>query len=464
MGGTKLSWHFDYTLQNSYLPVLTIAAMLVKITLSMQLFGSSGIRAEVDNYLALISLTVGIILANKHNRIIIGRDTRTSSEAMKHAAVAGMLFGGAKCADASIVPTPTIGFLAHEFEAGVMITASHNPPQYNGIKLLKPNGAGFDAAQRQQIEQALQTGLFQNAPWDKINNSSIIPDAAEPHIERILKDFPGKKKLKIVVECGCGAASLVTPYLLKRMGCEVIALNCYPSGFFPHDVEPTEANLGDLIKTTRELDADVGIAHDGDADRLMAIDDQGRFITGDKLLSILAGQSGAKKVVTTVDASMALEEQNFEVSRTAVGDIYVSELLEKEGDFGGEPSGAWVFPKISLCPDGIYAAAQLINIASQQKLSELADRIPEYPIRRGSVSSNGVSWDIVEKQLLSMDTVSVSKTDGLKLKFADGWLLVRPSGTEPKIRLTVESKTQARVNELYQSVLDTIEKNREAKQ
>ncbi|GAH85502.1 unnamed protein product, partial [marine sediment metagenome] len=223
--------------------------------------------------------------------------------------------------------------------------------------------------------------------------------AIDRHIERILQDFPGRLKLKVVVDCDCGAASMVTPCLLKRLGCEVVALNCYPSGFFPHPIEPIESNLGDLMRATRESGADLGIAHDGDGDRMMAVDDKGRFIPGDKLLVLFAQEVGAKEVVATIDTSMVIDEMGFSVTRTKVGDTYVSEELKKGGDFGGEPSGSWVFPDISLCPDGVYAAARLVAMAARQKLSQLVDSIPCYPLLRGSISSGGVVMSELERRL-----------------------------------------------------------------
>jgi len=233
-------------------------------------------------------------------------------------------------------------------------------------------------------------------------------------------------------------------------------VNCSPGGFFSRAIEPTESNLEDLIKATKESGADLGIAHDGDADRMMAVDDRGRFIPGDKLLVIFARAVKAKEVVTTLDTSMVIEETGFSLRRTRIGDTYVSEELKTGGDFGGEPSGSWIFPGVSLCPDGIYAAAQLVAIASQQKLSPLVDSIPGYPILRDSVSSEGVSISGLESSLMAMAPQSVSKVDGIKLTFEDGWLLVRASGTEPKIRLTVEAKSEARLRQLYESGIRTI--------
>ncbi len=422
----------------------------------MKLFGSSGIRAVFDKDLLALAFRVGLAVGRQYKNVVIGRDTRTSGDAMKHAVISGLLAAGARCYDAGITPTPTLAYVTREFDAGVMITASHNPPEYNGIKLLNPDGSSFGASQQVQIEEAISTGSFETAQWEEMKNSGVYERAAARHIEGIVSNFKHNLKVKVVVDAGGGAASGVTPLLLEKLGCEVITLNCQPSGVFPRGIEPSEANLSDLCRLVRKSGAAVGIAHDGDADRMMAVDDRGRFISGDKLLAILARAAGAKEIVTTLDASMTIETMGFHVRRTRIGDTWVSEELRKGGDFGGETSGAWIFPVISLCPDGIHAAAQIAAIAARHKLSELVDAIPVYPLRRGSVGSDGVTISRLESNLKALKPVSVSNTDGLKLDFEDGWLLVRPSGTEPKIRLTAEAKTEARVQQLYNKGLKAI--------
>ncbi len=436
---------------------------MVKIYPIMQLFGTSGIRAIADESLAQLAFKLGLVVGNVYGNVVVGGDTRTSTEAMKHSLISGLLFAGGDCCDAGVIPTPTLAFAAREFDAGVMITASHNPPEYNGLKLFNPDGSSFDAYQRQQIEEAVRDNSFSIAPWNRIKSSRPHNRAVEQHIERIQQDFPTGLKLKVVVDSGCGAASLVTPHLLTRLGCEVVTINCYHSGFFPRDAELVESNLGDLMKATTEAGADLGIAHDGDGDRMMAVDEKGRFVPGDRLLAIFARELGAKEIVTTIDASMAIEEMGFKVSYTRVGDTCVSEELRKGGDFGGEPSGSWVFPKLSLCPDGVYAAARITAITSQQKLSALVDSVPGYPVLRGSISSNGVVLSNLEQQLMTMNPLSVSKVDGIKLNFEDSWLLVRPSGTEPKIRVTVEAKSEGTAHQLFDSAVRLVKANAEGK-
>jgi len=423
----------------------------------MQLFGTSGIRSVADKNLIQLALKIGLAVGEVYGSVVVGSDTRTSSDAMKHALISGLLAAGSSGSDAGVIPLPTLALATREFDAGVMITASHNPPEYNGIKLLNRDGSAFDSYQQKQIEEMILDGFLSVAQWDKIRSSSIHYGAIGRHIEHILRDFPSGLKLRVVVDCGCGAASAITPYLLRKLGCEVVTLNCYPCGFFPRDIEPTESNLGDLMKATKELGADLGIAHDGDGDRMMAVDDKGRFVSGDKLLAIFAQEVGAKEVVTTIDASMAIDEMGFNIRRTRVGDTYVSEELKKGGDFGGEPSGSWIFPSISLCPDGIYASARVVAIASRQKLSQLVDSVACYPLLRGSISSEGVVMSSLEPRLMAMEPKLVTNIDGIKLNFEDGWLLIRASGTEPKIRVTAEAKGEARVRQLYDSGIRAIE-------
>ena len=413
----------------------------------MQLFGTSGIRRIADASLLEIALKVGLALGKTHGNVIVGRDTRTSGEALKHALIAGVISAGGRCHDAGIVPTPTLAYAARNFKVGVMITASHNPPKYNGIKIFNPDGSSFVSKQQEEMELLLSRPLS-TATWEDMQEESPpYSDAINDHVSHIVEALSVAKRTRMVVDCTCGAASVITPLLLRKMGADVVGLNTHPSGFFPHDAEPTEENLTDLMRICRELGA-VGIAHDGDADRMMAVDERGRFVPGDKLLVLLAQHIGSREVVTTVDASMAIEEQGLHTIRTKVGDTYVSERLRSWGDFGGEPSGAWVFPKNSLCPDGIYAAALLASIASRKSLASLADSIAQYPIIRGSVPSNGAAPDM-DQMKIRLKARQVDSTDGNKYIFDDGWVLVRPSGTEPKIRITAEGRTEARARELY---------------
>jgi phosphoglucosamine mutase len=411
----------------------------------MGFFSSSGVRGIVTKDFISLIFEIGSVVGSSSPSLVLGSDTRTSSDALKFAFASALLSQGCSIYDAGIAPTPTIAYAAKDFSAGAIITASHNPPEYNGVKLLNTDGSAFDSAQRKEIEEKVLSKALRVSSWDRMGKCHSYPDAVERHLERIMADFPKWFKLRVAVDCGCGAASVITPYLLKELGCEVIAINSHPSGYFPRGMEPLAENLYPLMEMVKTVDADLGIAHDGDGDRMMAIDDKGRFIPGDKLLVLFAQSLGVKKLITTVDTSMIVEEFGFEVERTKVGDIFVSEKLKQGGGFGGEPSGCWIFPEISLCPDGVYAAAQIAQIATEEKLSQLVGAIPSYPIIRGSIRGNRSSLTKLE----ALNSLSIDKLDGVKLFFNDGWLLVRPSGTEPKIRITAEATTKARADELY---------------
>ena len=419
----------------------------------MKLFGTSGIRKIADSSLVELALKAGMAAGNLYGDIVVAGDTRTSTTAVKYAFISGALIAGANCTDVGLVPTPTLAIAAEKSRAGVMITASHNPPEYNGLKFINPDGSAFNFAQQSQIEEMISAGPYTSVKWDAFGSVRTSKEAVNNHIDRILSNITGRYGIKVVLDCGSGAASVITPILLRNMGCEVVELNCVPRSDFDRPSEPTEENLQELIRVTGEVGADLGIAHDGDADRMMAVDDKGRFIPGDKLLVLFAREAGAKKVITTMDASMIIEETEAEVIRTKIGDSFVSVELKNGGEFGGEPSGSWMFPENSLCPDGIYAAARIVAIAGRTRISELVDDIHEYPIQRTSIRMNNLDTTGLETILMSLNPVSTDNKDGIKLVFDDGWALIRPSGTEPKLRLTVEAKNREILRNLHDTCL-----------
>jgi phosphoglucosamine mutase len=430
----------------------------------MKLFGSSGIRRVVDREFLRLTFDIGLAAGGMCRSYVVGCDTRTSSEAMRCALLSGVLASGARAAYAGVLPTPTLAYAARHFEAGAMITASHNPPEYNGVKLVNPDGSAFDVEQREEIEQLVAAGSATTGPWAEISQCAAYPEAVEAHVQRIMSDVPAGLSVKVVVDCGSGAASAITPGLLARLGCEVIPLYCEPSGHFPRGIEPTPENLGELARTVVSQKADVGIAHDGDGDRITVVDDRGRFVAADKLMALLAKETGARRVVTTVDSSLLIDELGFEVARTRVGDAFVSDELrrssgELQHQFGGESSGCFIFPEISLCPDAVYAAARVAQIAGRERISSLVDGIPSYPVLRGGVPGDREAMNAIEERLRKEAARggSVETVDGVRLAFSDGWLLVRPSGTEPKIRITAEATTEQRAKELYDLGVNTIE-------
>ncbi len=412
----------------------------------MALFGSSGIRGLANKEITPeLALSVGLAVGSLHGSAVIAHDPRTSGEMIEHALISGLLSAGCSVTRVGMVPTPTLAYAARNFDCGIMITASHNPPEYCGIKLWNRDGMAFDSRQQEEIESIIHNRTWKTAQWQdiaKVYEADVIEDHAMMILSKV-----GRASLKVVIDCGCGAASVITPYVLRRMGCTVITLNSQPDGFFPaRNPEPIEKNLELLKKATLSFGADIGIAHDGDADRMMAIDPAGRFIEGDKLLAFFGMRETRNSIVVPVDTSIMVDDvlKNRKIYRTRVGDVYVAEELKKrKAEFGGEPSGSWIFPGISLCPDGILAAAKLVEMVQNEgRLDALIDELPTYPMIRGAVQCSNEKKEIAMKKIaISLRKLGeVTDIDGIRLDTENGWILVRPSGTEPKIRITAEAR------------------------
>jgi phosphoglucosamine mutase len=299
-----------------------------------------------------------------------------------------------------------------------------------------------------KIESLISSGSFRRPDWQGIGSLTDYSTALEDHMRAVI-DAVGTAEAEVVVDCANGATSVITPLLLRKLGCKVTSINSQPDGFFPgRSPEPTEEHLGDLRGFVRSKGAALGIAHDGDGDRMVAVDENGRYIDGDRLLALFVVALKARNVVAPVDASMVLDDLvEGKVHRTRVGDVYVAEALKTTGaDFGGEPSGTFIFPDQTLCPDGVYAAALLSSMVSDRPLSEMVDSIPKYPVSRMSQvfrneDRKGVQQRL-EQSMRQIDCDRLITVDGYRAEFKDGWFLVRLSGTEPKIRVTTEARSQ----------------------
>lgn len=435
----------------------------------MVLFGSSGVRGIANKEITpQLALDFGLAVGSIYPEVAVGHDPRISSEMIEHAIVAGLLSAGSKVVKVGMVPTPTLAIASQKYDCGIMITASHNPAQYVGMKFFKA-GMSFNTGQQEEIEYILRDKKFRCAKWEKTGDLSILGDSLKTHRELILKNTK-TSNLKVVVDCGNGAASVITPDVLMDMGCEVIVINSQPDGLFPgRDPEPTNMTLGPLKEAVKASDADIGIAHDGDADRMMAVDNLGHFINGDKLLTLLATREAKTAIAVPLDTSIVIDDilnkinTKIKISRTRVGDVYISEELSKiGGEFGGEPSGALIFPRISMCPDGIYSAARLVEIVGEEgELSKLIDSIPEYPIKRGKIQCSNKQTAMAEimediNKLGEFELGKISMLDGIRADFDEGWILIRPSGTEPIIRITAESANMC--DDLYEKAHEIVKK------
>ena len=432
-------------------------------------FGSSGIRGIANQAVTSeLALWIGRAVGTDRGSAVVGHDTRRAAEMIEYAAISGLLSVGCRVTRVGMVATPTLAYAARDYDCGIMVTASHNPPEYIGVKLFNPDGMAFDSKQQKTIERLIGDAgdadtKLAFASWDRMHPVRMDGNAVSNHISMILASVKTERRMRVVVDCGCGAASLTTPYLLRAMGCDVVTLNSQPDGFFPgRNPEPKSETLTALQSVILSTNADLGIAHDGDADRMVAVDDQGEVVSNDKLLAFFGMHEARKKMVVPVDTSMLIDAvlPDIEIIRTRVGDVFIAEEMKRTGaDFGGEPSGTWIFPRVSYCPEGIYAAARLVELLSREDagFSDHLSPMPEYEIKRGSTSYHGdLDGGGIEEELRALPSSDISTIDGIRLGFDDAWALVRPSGTEPLVRITVEGATRDAVEKLYREIQKSV--------
>ena len=440
-----------------------------------KLFGTSGIRGLIGSEVTCeLALNVGKSLAyylGNEGTVVIGYDTRTTNEMLEQAICAGLLESGVDVVKIGMVPTPLVGYATEKLDAdaGVMLTASHNPSPYNGIKLWNKNGMAYTSNQESQIEEIYANKDYISVTWDKVGKLSVNEEIKGQYIDDLVDMVDIKEGLKVVIDCASGAGREISPLVFRKAGCEVTTLNSQPDGFFPgRNPEPNAENLQTLMKTVVAIGADLGIAHDGDADRMITVDEKGNVSPFDSLLALISKEFDGD-IVTTVDAGLCMDESvKGEVLRTKVGDVNVAEvIIEKDAAFGGEPSGTWLHPDFCMCPDGILSGLRMAEIVSRDgKLSELLAQIPSYPnIREKITCSKEAKIKVMEnmEELLKDafdDIRDVNSIDGVRLTFEDdSWVLVRPSGTEDYIRITLEARDEARAESIKETCVKIINEN-----
>jgi phosphomannomutase/phosphoglucomutase len=427
-----------------------------------RLFGTFGVRRLANTELtpefaSKIAASYGTLVKGK---VAVGGDTRTSTEMIKHAVISGLLSSGCDVIDLGILPTPALQFAVRNYyDGGIMITASHNPPKYNGIKLVDSYGIGTPDDMEIKIEDMFFNDNPDRVSWNEIGeaqkNEGLLEEYIQNVIDRVDADAIREAKLKVIVDCGSGAACFTTPYLLRKLGCEVLTMNCQPDGFFPgRDPEPTEPNLKELIEVVKATGANIGIAHDGDADRTICIDEKGDFVFGDKSFALvekyMLKENNGGLIVTTVATSSAIydiaNEYNGEVIATKVGDLIVArELKDKDGLFGGEENGGLIFPDFVYGRDAALSTAKIIEIIAKtgKSLSKLIEELPVYYSEKMKIECpDELKQEVMQKIAEETREFEVDTTDGVKIFKDGGWVIIRPSGTEPIFRCFAEAKTK----------------------
>jgi len=450
---------------------------MTAVKMQKQLFGTNGVRGVNGKDISPeLMLTVGQALGTmRKGQIAVGRDTRTSGESLMKSVKAGLLSMGCNVADCGILPTPALQYLVKEhFDGGVMITASHNPPEYNGIKIIEPDGTEMGDEETIKLEALIFSRSFHPGAWGEAGKESVTSHLLQEYCSSISGHFPGNpgNGMTVVVDPGSGPACLTTPIILTAMGCRVLTINGKMDGTFPGRLpEPSIEGLRPLSELVTSSGAAFGVAHDGDADRAVFVDETGKFIEEDQQFALIARYICRKKkgtIVTPVSTGQIVEKvismEGGTVAYTPVGSIYVARTMRSLLDdgvnviFGGEGNGGLIFPDHQFCRDGGMTAAMMVSIlhATGKTLSNLIAQLPKrYVIKdkiRTPKGSEIMGW--IES---AYSHENINLTDGVKIIRQNAWILVRASGTEPIIRIIVDAddpeKCKKFHNEIKQQIL-----------
>ena len=433
-----------------------------------RLFGTDGVRGvagtELDHDLAV---ALGRAAVRKIGpRVLIGRDSRVSGPMLEEALVAGIRAEGGTPQVTGVIPTPAIALLTRESDAdcGIVISASHNPPEYNGIKFFDAEGYKLPDAVEDEMQAIVEELRGQQV--EPGAPAEVMADAAERYITHAVEtvrsrgiDFTG---LTVALDCAHGASCATTPAALEQLGAKVVAINTDPDGA-QINVGCGSTHLEQVVELARTCGADVALAHDGDADRLLAVAPDGAVVDGDYILAICArelkarGKLAANAVVGTVMANLgfqlAMEREGIDVVTTKVGDRYVLEQMRAMGAaIGGEQSGHIIFLEHNSTGDGLVTALQLLAVMAEtgKPLPELMQVMEKFPQALVNVR-------VADKALYDGNEAIAAAEAEAKAELGDeGRLLVRPSGTEPLIRVMVEARTQEQADACAQRVADVV--------
>ncbi len=440
-----------------------------------KLFGTDGVRGVANDELTVeMAVNLGRVIATlRDGTIAVGMDARLSSPMLKSAVIAGITSAGCDVVDLGLLPTPALQYYVKcrkDIKGGVMVTASHNPREYNGIKFIQEDGREFTRDMDEESEKMYMSKTYRIVPWNSVGivyREDCKRMYIEGVIEKVDRDLIAEKSYRVVLDCGNGAGCVTSPELLRKLGCKCISINSHPDGTFPcRNPEPVKENVEFLIKCVKNSKADIGVAHDGDADRATFVDERGEFVSEDVMLAIMAKhyveENGGGIVVTPVSSSKCVEdvvrEAGGEVVYTAVGSPVVAEtMLKLKAVFGGEGNGGLVFPEHLLARDGAMSIAKVLELMAKKgkKLSELAAEIPKYVTLKAKVPCKD---KIKLLEGLKEAFPEADFTDGARVEYEDGWILIRPSGTEPIARIMAESKSERRAKELLEMGIEIVKK------
>ena len=442
------------------------------MSVERKFFGTNGIRGMPGKDLTLdfiVEMSQSIGTYFNQGPILIGYDGRFSSPLLSKAVSAGIMASGLDVMDAGLTPTPGLQCSVKKlgYKGGVMITASHNPPQYNGIKVVGMDGVEISREDEAEIERIYFKKSYRRADWREIGScrkeSSVIQTYIKGVLSHVDNEIIKKRALRVVLDPGNGAAAIAAPYALSGLGCKVLTINGHVDGDFPgRGPEPTPATLSGLSDAVKSYNADVGIAYDGDGDRAVFCDEKGVIHWGDKtgalLVDYLLAKNPGALVVTTVSTSQivdfAAERNGSKVLRTRVGSVDVSRaMIDHNALLGLEENGGFFYTPHMQTRDGLMTSALLLEALSHSNkpLSKILATLPKFHQRKAKFECPDEIKKKVMEEIERKSIGKVERIDGVKI-WADEstWVLLRPSGTEPLIRVFGESKYAEKLDGLIE--------------
>jgi phosphomannomutase len=437
----------------------------------------SGIRGIVGDGLdpeVLVNFTNAYADFISKGTVIVGRDARISGEMVQSIVTGTLIAKGLDVVDIGICPTPTVQLTVKKLKAdgGIAISASHNPNEWNALKLLNSTGQFMSAEENKVLIELLDSGKKAFKSWDKLGKKTFS-DGVKDHIKDVLNlkyidvNEIRKRKYSVLVDCVNGAGVYVIPHLLKEFGCEVIEMNCEKTGIFPRFPEPLPENLTKTMKAVKESKADLGIVVDPDVDRLVLITDEGKPFSEENTITqavkfILSKQKG--NVVVNLSTTRAVDDvakaAGCKVFRSPVGEAnVVKKMKEVDAIIGGEGSGGVIYPTLHYGRDALVGIAITLQhlLEFGKPISELKKALPEYFIAKRKIELGNIKPDdIINSLTSSYKSEKINTDDGLRIDFDDYWVHFRKSNTEPIVRIITEAKTKAKAEELSKKYLEKI--------
>lgn len=436
----------------------------------------SGVRAVVGDTLTpllMVRFAQAFGTWTGSGTVVVGSDTRTSGEMIRHAVLSGLMSTGCQVVDVGTCPVPTVQVMVEQLGAtgGVAITASHNPVEWNALKFIRDDGIFLSSYQAEELLAIYHQGEFPRVGSEALRPPRTDPTAVDVHIDKILALVDVEKirarRFRVAIDCCNGAGAVATPQLLERLGCEVLPIHIVPNGVFPHPSEPLPENLTDLCAHVRATGADVGFAQDADADRLAIVSEEGIAIGEEYSVALCTDfvlRRTVGPVVVNVSTSMMVDEiaarYGAQVVRTAVGEVNVAVRMKREGGvIGGEGNGGVMYPPLHYGRDSLIGIALVLQSMAEsgRPLSEMARALPQFVMvrKRVPIASERVPA-ILARVRERYAAYPLDFTDGIKILGDRWWAQVRASRTEPIIRVMVEAPTEAQAESLAAALMDEI--------